>query len=127
MNAVLEFLSEHGSRLAVGASAILALGCLLVWCVRQPIHKQRLAELSVIGALLWLGLAVLPLERRTAPEVSEKNSGWHAEAEGAGMSNLEKLTNTPAQALGHATPTFEHATPTKEIAVPTIDLAPASI
>lgn len=70
MNVGLEFLAEHGPRLALGVSAVLSVGCLLVWSVRQPVYKQRLAELSVFAALLWLGLAVLPMDRQTTTTIT---------------------------------------------------------
>jgi beta-lactamase regulating signal transducer with metallopeptidase domain len=125
MNAVLEFLSEHGSRLAIGATAILALGCLLVWFVRQPIHKQRVAELSVIAALLWLTLAVLPMERRAPRFVMEGSPVRHALDEGPGATTLESLSNMPALTFGNATPPLERATPTTDIVPRTIPLPKA--
>src|SRR5262245_61791063 len=74
MTAVLDFLADHGGDLALGASAILGVGWVCVVAVRQPIHKQRLAELSVAAAILGLGLALVPWPR-TNPIPSTSSLG----------------------------------------------------
>jgi len=45
---------------ALGGSLILALGCLAVRAVRQPVRRLRLAELTLLGCLLAPWLILLP-------------------------------------------------------------------
>jgi hypothetical protein len=74
MTLLTDFLVEHGSTLTLGVTGILFVGWSFVLIDRQPIHKQRLAELSVIAAVLWLGLAALPWPSREPPRTVESAS-----------------------------------------------------
>ncbi len=56
-------LIDHGPLLFGGSTLLLGVGCLLVTMHRSPLHRQRLAELCVAGASLWLILALIPLPR----------------------------------------------------------------
>src|SRR5262245_51505244 len=47
-------------RVALGASLLLLLTCLLVALVRQPARRQRLAECGVLAALWLAGLCLAP-------------------------------------------------------------------
>src|SRR5690606_38880485 len=68
-----EGLVAHGAMLALGATLILALGCIAgaTLARRSPVHRLRLAEATVAGTLAWMTLALLPLPRpsRDAPAV----------------------------------------------------------
>ena len=59
----IEMLSAEGPALLLGSTAVLFLGALAVSCTRVPIHRQRLAELSVAAALLFVIAALPPLPR----------------------------------------------------------------
>ena len=72
------WLVEHGATLLLGSTALLVAGALAVGCSRAPIHRQRLAELSVVAALLWLVLAVVPMPRCTTDEVARVWMRWLA-------------------------------------------------
>jgi beta-lactamase regulating signal transducer with metallopeptidase domain len=72
MSAAIDFLSEHGATLAIGVTAVLGVGWVIVLVVPQPIHKQRLAEITVIAALLWFGLAVAPWPRSERAIIADR-------------------------------------------------------
>lgn len=56
-------LHERGVQLLAGASIILALASLLVLLCKAPIHRQRLAELSLAALSVWLVAVLLPMPR----------------------------------------------------------------
>jgi beta-lactamase regulating signal transducer with metallopeptidase domain len=62
-NALTAFLFQHGLMLVTGVSALLGLGSLGVSWQRSPSSRQRVAEMTLAGALAWLGLACIPLPR----------------------------------------------------------------
>jgi beta-lactamase regulating signal transducer with metallopeptidase domain len=63
MMQMIAFLVEHGAMLASGASVLLLLGTVATLSTRAPLHRQRIGEISVVAALVWLVLACLPLPR----------------------------------------------------------------
>jgi len=63
MKAVLDFVAEHGAMLALGTTVLLSLALALVFVHRQPIHRQRIAEASMVLCVLFLVLACIPLPR----------------------------------------------------------------
>jgi beta-lactamase regulating signal transducer with metallopeptidase domain len=63
MKAVLDFLAEHGAMLLAGTTLLLALALVLVLVHQQPIHRQRIAESSMVLCVLFLILACIPLPR----------------------------------------------------------------
>jgi len=65
MKPLLDFLAVHGAMLVVGVSVLLGLASLLVVVQRQPIHRQRIAEASMVLCVIWLILACVPLPRFT--------------------------------------------------------------
>ena len=65
MTRVIAFLVEHGPMLVSGTTVLLLLGTLATVLSRAPLHRQRIAELSVLATLVWLVLACLPLPRAT--------------------------------------------------------------
>lgn len=46
-----------------GITIFLALGAIVIWWMRSPVHRQRCGELTLIGAFLWALLAVIPMPR----------------------------------------------------------------
>jgi len=63
MNAPWHSLAEHGGMLLCGTTLLLGLGCLAMWLERSPIHRRRAGELAVLGVLVWLVLALVPMPR----------------------------------------------------------------
>lgn len=63
-----EFLVEHAWSVAVGATAILAIAVVGAFA-KQPIERQRTAELSVLATLVWIPLAFVPMPRFLRSEV----------------------------------------------------------
>ncbi|MHC5065489.1 MAG: M56 family metallopeptidase, partial [Planctomycetota bacterium] len=63
IDSIYSLIAERGGQLLLGASCILALGSLLVFLCRAPIHRQRLAELSLAALLVWLVAVLLPMPR----------------------------------------------------------------
>jgi beta-lactamase regulating signal transducer with metallopeptidase domain len=63
IEAVLQFVAEHGAMLLAGVTAMLGAGAAAVRFQRTPIQRQRLGELTVACTLLWLVLACVPLPR----------------------------------------------------------------
>src|SRR5258706_9422629 len=63
MKVVLDFLANHGPMLLLGVTALLALALALVFVHQQPIHRQRIAESSMVLCVLFLVLACIPLPR----------------------------------------------------------------
>ncbi|MEO1529283.1 MAG: M56 family metallopeptidase [Planctomycetota bacterium] len=54
-----------------GTTVLLAVGSLAVLAFRQPVYRQRIAELSIVLTALWLILATVPLPRlSTRPVVA---------------------------------------------------------
>jgi beta-lactamase regulating signal transducer with metallopeptidase domain len=68
MIALCQFLAVHGGALLAGATCLLALGCVLVGLQRAAIHRQRASQMTMLGVLLWLILACVPLPRVSLPE-----------------------------------------------------------
>ena len=63
MIALVERLADLGPGLALGLTGILALGLWVMTRQRNPLHEQRIGELTLIAALAFAGLAWLPLPR----------------------------------------------------------------
>ena len=63
MNTLVELLSEQGLLLIAGVTVFLLAGLACVVVTRSPVHRQRLAELTVVASLLWAALACVPLPR----------------------------------------------------------------
>lgn len=63
MGELLDFLVRHGSELAVGATFVVLCGVLLQLVVRQPLHRRRTGELTMLVFFAWLALAVVPIRR----------------------------------------------------------------
>lgn len=63
MGAIIRFLAENGGMLAAGVTALLGLGCVAAALCRSPVHRQRVCEGAVVGALVWAILACIPLPR----------------------------------------------------------------
>lgn len=67
MNDVLRLACEYSLLLVCGSTLLLGMGCLAVAACRSPAHRQRLAELTVGGILVWLVLTLMPLPRFASP------------------------------------------------------------
>lgn len=63
MSAVLKMLTENGLMLLEGVTAWLLAGSLAAMVIRSPVHRQRVCELSVLAALAWIVLAIIPMPR----------------------------------------------------------------
>ncbi len=63
MKPLLDFLVDHGPMLVLGTSLLLLLASVLVFIHRQPIHRQRIAESSMLLCIVFLVLACIPLPR----------------------------------------------------------------
>lgn len=63
MNGLLQDLGEHGGGLLLAATSLLALGCIGMSLQRSPIHRQRAGEIAILGVLVLLILACVPLPR----------------------------------------------------------------
>ncbi len=63
MNASVDLLAEHGLTLLAGATGLMAVACLAVVAQSAPIHRQRIAEASILTLLVWLVVALIPLPR----------------------------------------------------------------
>lgn len=74
MSRLVELLMLHGATLLAGATLLLALGSVANLVLRAPIHRQRISELTVMGILIWLLLACVPL-RRPAMELFRQQLG----------------------------------------------------
>jgi beta-lactamase regulating signal transducer with metallopeptidase domain len=59
----LDGLAEHGAGVALGATALLALGAAVVRAQRAPADQRRLGLLCLGGTGLFVALALLPLPR----------------------------------------------------------------
>jgi beta-lactamase regulating signal transducer with metallopeptidase domain len=67
MSAPADFLAEHGLMLICGVTALLSAGAVALAMQRSPAHRQRLGEIVVAAALLWIILACIPLPRWKPP------------------------------------------------------------
>src|SRR5437764_5867489 len=63
MKALVEFLVDHGATLLLGTTVLLSFALALVFVHKQPIHRQRIAESSMVLCVLFLILACIPLPR----------------------------------------------------------------
>ena len=60
---LLRLLAQNALLLVAGTTLLLALGCGAAALSRSPVHRQRIAELTIAGVLAWLMLALFPLPR----------------------------------------------------------------
>ena len=58
-----KLLAEHGLDLIFGSTLLLGLGALFMRAHSRPVHVQRLGELSLFAALLFVVLGVVPMKR----------------------------------------------------------------
>jgi beta-lactamase regulating signal transducer with metallopeptidase domain len=65
MSLVVTFLVTNGPMLLLGVTMFLLLASAVVLLQKQPIHRQRVAEFSMLACLLWVILACIPLPRFT--------------------------------------------------------------
>jgi hypothetical protein len=89
-----EFLAAHGPMLLIGATALLSGGTIAIILQRSPIHRQRIAELTLICVPVWAALACIPLPRwstpdRTAPATPARASIDHAGVKPPGTSKRD--------------------------------------
>lgn len=68
MNAFLQHLAEQGGTLLAAATCLLAVGCIGMAVQRSPIHRQRAGEVAILGVVIWLILACVPLPRYGLPD-----------------------------------------------------------
>ncbi|HVC99205.1 MAG TPA: M56 family metallopeptidase [Pirellulales bacterium] len=63
MHAAVDFISAEGPMLLAGGTLLLAAGALATFGQRSPAARQRAAELTMFGVLVWMVLACVPLPR----------------------------------------------------------------
>jgi beta-lactamase regulating signal transducer with metallopeptidase domain len=63
LTTALEFLVRHGPGLALSSSVVLAIGAATVALGRAPLHRHRVAELTLVVALLAALVQGLPIPR----------------------------------------------------------------
>lgn len=103
MNELLLLIARNGLLLLAGTTLLLSLGCGAVHLCKSPVHRQRIAELTIAGAMVWTGLALFPLPR-LLPE------NWEAEptaAEAAVPLELAPLPIPEADSLPVGRPSQE--------------------
>ncbi len=61
----MNWLAEHGARLAAGATLVLAGGCGVVWLTRGPVEQRRLGVLTALALVVYAVVAIVPLPRWT--------------------------------------------------------------
>src|SRR5688572_26515893 len=65
MSLMVNFLVANGAMLLLGITIFLAMASAVVLLQKQPIHRQRVAEFSMLACLVWVILACIPLPRFT--------------------------------------------------------------
>ena len=65
------------SGLLSGTTILLLVGSLALLIFRQPVARQRIAELSIALTLIWLFLAILPLPRLSSRAATVASNGIH--------------------------------------------------
>jgi beta-lactamase regulating signal transducer with metallopeptidase domain len=65
MTVLVNFLVANGPMLLLGLTIFLGLASAVILVQKQPIHRQRVAEFSMLACLLWVILACIPLPRFT--------------------------------------------------------------
>jgi hypothetical protein len=63
INAAVDFLVAHGPTILTGGTLLLAAGALATVAQRSPATRQRAAEMTILGLVVWLVLACVPLPR----------------------------------------------------------------
>ena len=63
MNQFVNWLAPHLPLAVATLTLLLAIGCACLALTRSPAHRQRIGELTIAGALVWLVLALIPLPR----------------------------------------------------------------
>jgi beta-lactamase regulating signal transducer with metallopeptidase domain len=64
---IVSLLSEQMLLLACGSTLLLGIGAASVAMCSSPAYRQRLAELTVAGVLVWIVLVLVPLPRLAGP------------------------------------------------------------
>lgn len=62
-----ELVEARGPMLLAGTTGLLLTGTIALLLQRSPIHRQRLAEMTMLSVLIWAGLACVPMNRWTLP------------------------------------------------------------
>ena len=94
MNRAAELLAEHGPTLLVGATILLALGMAAMLLARWPVHRQRIGEATLLGTLVWLTLACVPLPRLSLGD------WWSPSAGGDLPSDVMEADGSPSPLTG---------------------------
>lgn len=69
------WLAENGGTLLLGSTTILAIGAVIVALTKEPLHRQRIGELSVLACLAFLALACVPFQRWSVDDVVASDRG----------------------------------------------------
>ncbi len=95
MNQFVNWLAPHLPLAVATLTLLLAIGCVCLALTRSPAHRQRIGELTIAGALVWLILALIPLPRLLPRSLAS------TELQDAGAPRLAR-TESPASApQGH--------------------------
>ena len=68
MNDLLLLIAQNALLLLGGTTLLLAAGCGVLMLCNSPVHRQRISELTIVGVLGWMVLALFPLPR-LLPEI----------------------------------------------------------
>ncbi|HEU4418873.1 MAG TPA: M56 family metallopeptidase, partial [Planctomycetota bacterium] len=74
LDAVVSWLVQHGPTLLLGATVVLAAGCVALLASRSLEQRRRLGVLTALGTSLYLVLGAVPLPRLAWPESGANES-----------------------------------------------------
>lgn len=113
---MIAWLADNGVALLMGSTLVLGVGGVIVWRIKEPLHKQRVGELTVLACLLWAGLAAVPMPR------------WQLEEQVAPTRttrSLPRLVDWPAADAALSPSTRPHSRPRPDTAAsPRVSSAP---
>ena len=113
MNQFVNWLAPHLPLAVATLTLLLAIGCTCLALTRSPAHRQRIGELTVAGALVWLVLALIPLPRllhENAVAIESNRFGvpgmdrWEAPVDATLNTRLPTVFNRETQVEGAADP-----------------------
>lgn len=89
MSVLNDFLLANGLDLLIGCSILLTLATLAVALAREPVLKQRFAELGILMTLVWFAAALAPL-----PRFSLSSSRWFSDPESSTPTEIVPTNNS---------------------------------
>jgi beta-lactamase regulating signal transducer with metallopeptidase domain len=128
MNQLVNWLAPHLPLAVATLTLLLAIGCACVALTRSPAHRQRIGELTIAGALIWLVLALIPLPRLLPRSLAS------TELQDAGAPRLARMEFPASAPQGHrllplsplpAASSADEQTPLAAEATPDIPILPS--